>query len=227
MFTLLYSFGNFEEMAESQIKSKGQKIAAGCRHFTAEWDSHHYYWACKDKKKGDDVCVTSKEEDCYICLQFSSDQKKKLKAKKAYQLKKAKDISKDLEDSLLCSDDPPSATPASSATTSSIEKSSTVDPLQRILQRLDSMQGRLVALEKGSTSVSSIEVNVAEATPVTEEANRKKKTSLNIFAVREEEEFPEDFSEHRSAKRARSVSPHQSDKQSSVREEEVEVAGFC
>ena len=84
---------------------------------------------------------------------------------------------------MLGSDDPPSATPASSATTSLIEKSSTVDPLQMILQRLDSMQGRLVALEKDSTSVSSNEVNVAEATPVTEEANRKKKTSLNTFAV--------------------------------------------
>ena len=223
LFTLQYSFGDFEEMAESQIKSKGQKIATGCRHFTAEWDSHHYCWACRDKKKGDDVCVTSKKEDCYICLQFSSDQKKKLKAKKAYQFKKAKDISKDLEDSLLGSDDPPSATTASSAATSSpVEKSSTVDPLQLILQRLDSMQGRLVALEKGSTSVSSNEVNVAEATPVSEEANRKKTTSLNTFAVMEEEEFPEDFSEHRSAKRACSVSPHQSDKQSSVREEEVE-----
>ena len=223
MFTLLYSFVNFEEMAESQKKSKGQKIAAGCRHFTAKWDSHHYCWACREKKKGDDVCVTSKEEDCYICLQFSSDQKKKQKAKKAYQLKKAKDISKDLEDSLLGSDDPPSATPASSATTSaSTKKSTTVDPLQMILQRLDSMQGRLVALEKGSTSVSSNEVNAAETTPVTEEVNRKKKTSLNTFAVMEEEEFSEDFSEHRSAKRAHSLSPHQSDKQSSVREEEVE-----
>ena len=52
------------------------------------------------------MCVTSKEE------------KKKLKAKKAYQLKKAKDISKDLEDSLLGSDYPPSPTQASFATTS-------------------------------------------------------------------------------------------------------------
>ena len=53
-----------------------------------------------------------------------------MKAKKAYQLKKAKDISKDLEDSLLGSDDPPSSTPASSATnTASTEKSATVDPL--------------------------------------------------------------------------------------------------
>ena len=220
LFTLLYSFGNFEEMAESQIKSKGQKIAAGCRHFTSDWDSHHYCWTCRDKKKGDDVCVTSKEEDCYICLQFSSEQRKKLKAKKAYQLKKAKHISKDLEDSLLGSDDPPSSTPASTAMTSaSTEKSASVDPLQMILERLDSMQGRLAALEKGSTSVSSNEVNLTEATPVAE--GQKRRSSHNTFAFMDEEEFTEDLSEHRTAKRARSLSPHQSDKQSS-REEEVE-----
>ena len=82
-------------MVESQIKSNGQKIASGCRHFTSEWDSHHYWWLCRDKKKGGDVCVTLKEEDCYIYLQFSSEQRKKLKAKKAYQLKTANDISKD------------------------------------------------------------------------------------------------------------------------------------
>ena len=172
-------------MAESQIKTKGQRIASGCRHFTAEWDSHHFCWACRDKKKGDDVCVTSKEEDCYICLQFSSEQKKKLKAKKAYQLKKAKEVSKDLEDSLLGSDDPPSSTPATNASSASTEKSSSVDPLQLILQRLDSMQGRLVALEKGSTSVSSSEVNMTEATPVSEDTYRAKKTPLNTFAVME------------------------------------------
>ena len=120
---------------------------------------------------------------------------------------------------MLGSDDPPSSTPAT--TSAATEKSTTVDPLQLILQRLDSMQGRLVALEKGSISVASNEVNMAEATPVTEELNRTKKTSLNTFAVMDEEEFPEDFSEHRSAKRARSLSPH-SDKQASVREEEVE-----
>ena len=34
------------------------------------------------------------------------------------------------------------------------------------------MQGHLVPLEKGSTSVSSNEVNMTEATPVTEESNR-------------------------------------------------------
>ena len=70
MFTLLYSFGNFEEMAESQIKSKGQKIAAGCRHFTAEWDSHHYYWACKDKKKGDDSVLLRKKRTVIFVSSF-------------------------------------------------------------------------------------------------------------------------------------------------------------
>ena len=67
---------------------------------------------------------------------------------KAYQLKKAKDVSKDLEDLLLGSYDPPSSTPASSATNSaSTEKSPMVDPLQLILERLDSMQGHLAVLQ--------------------------------------------------------------------------------
>ena len=115
----------------------------------------------RDKNRGDDDGLTSKEEDCYICLQFLSEQRRKLKARKAYQLKKSKDSSKDLEDSLLGSDDPPSSTPASGATnTASTEKTATVDLLQLILDRLDSMQGRLVALEKGSTSVSSNKVNL-------------------------------------------------------------------
>ena len=221
MFTLLYLFGNFEEMAESQIKSKGQKIAVGCRHFTSDWDSHHYCWSCRDKKEGDDVCVTSKEEDCYICLQFSSEQRKKVKAKKAYQLKKANDISKDLEDSLLGSDDPPSSTPASSAMTSaSTEKSATVDPLQMILERLDSMQGRLVALEKGSTSVCSNEVNLTETTPCDRRTETQKFTQH--FCCYGWRRFPGYLGEHRTAKRQRSLSPHESDQQSSMREEEVE-----
>ena len=67
---------------------------------------------------------------------------------------------------------PSSSTPHSSATNStSTEKSVTVDPLQLLLERLDSIQGHLVALEKGSTSVSSNEVNMTETiTPVTEDS---------------------------------------------------------
>ena len=60
-------------IGEGLIKSKGQRIAPGCRHSTSEWDLHHCCWSCRDKKNGDDVGVTSKEEDCYISIQFSSD----------------------------------------------------------------------------------------------------------------------------------------------------------
>ena len=83
------------------------------------------------------------------------------------------------------------------------------------------MQGRLVALEKGSTSVSSKEVNMTEATPVTEELNRRR-SSHNTFDVMDDENPTEDLGEHRTVKRAHSLSPPQSDKQSLVREEEVE-----
>ena len=196
-------------MAESQIRSKGQKIASECRHFTSEWDSHHFCWSCRDKKKGDDVCVTSKKEDYYICLQFSSDQKKKLKAKKAYQLKKSTDISKNLEDSLLGPEEPPSTTPASTSATSSVttlsSDKSTSDPLLLLLERLDHMQGRLSALEKGSTSVSSNEVNMTEATP-TEGSERRRSSSRSVCAVTEEDEDTEEYRETRS-KRACSLSP--------------------
>ena len=181
---------------------------------------HHFCWACRDKKKGDDVCVTSKE-DCYICFQFSSDQKKKLKAKKAYQLKKSKDISKDLEDSLLGPEEPPFTIPAStsSSATLSSDKSTSSDPLLRILERLDSMQGRLSALEKGSTSVSSKEVNMAEATPH-EVSERQKNASRSVFAVTEEEEESQEYRESRS-KRAHSLSPS-SDKPTNCKDEEVD-----
>ena len=78
LFTLfnLFLYDEVVNMGEGQIKSKGPKIAPGGHCFTSEFDSHHYYWSCRDKKKGD-VCVTSKEEDCYICIQFSYEQNKK------------------------------------------------------------------------------------------------------------------------------------------------------
>ena len=108
-------------------------------------------------------------------------------------MKKSKDISKDLEDSLLCPEEPPSTTPASTSTssfavTASLEKSST-DPLLLILERLDNMQGRLFVLEKGSTSVSSNEVNMTEATPAASEGSERRRTSSrNVFAVTEKDE---------------------------------------
>ena len=90
-------------MAEGQIKSKGQKLASGCRHTVFEWDHHHFCISCREKNKGDDVCVTLKEEECFICLQFTPEQKKRLKAKKVYEKKKSskESISKEVEDSLV------------------------------------------------------------------------------------------------------------------------------
>ena len=123
---------------------------------------------------------------------FNSIQKNKLKAKKAYQLKKSKDISKDLEDSLLGPEESPSTTPVSTSATSSVttlssDKSTSSDPLLLILERLDSMQGRLSALEKGSTSVCLNEVNKTEATP-TEGSERRRNSSCSVFAVTEDDE---------------------------------------
>ena len=85
-------------MAEVQVK-KGQKQASGCRHFMEYWDSHHLCPSCRDKGKGDDVCVIEKQENCYICLQYTPDQVKKLKAKKVQRMIKEGSISKELEDS--------------------------------------------------------------------------------------------------------------------------------
>ena len=145
----------------------------------------------------------------------------KLKAKKAYQLKKSKDISKHLEDSLLGPEEPPfpasTSTASSSASPTSTGKISSSDPLLLIL---DSVQGRLSALEKGNTSVSSHEGNMAEATHVTEESDRCRTSSRNVFAVTEEEEDREDFRESR-PKRVCSLSPT-SDQPSSGKDEEVD-----
>ena len=66
-------------MAESQLKST--KRASGCGHPLYDWDTHLFCYPCRDKGKGQDVCVTSKEEDCFNCLQFTSEQKKKLRSK--------------------------------------------------------------------------------------------------------------------------------------------------
>ena len=54
------------KMVEVQVK-KGQKQASGCCHFMADWDSHHFCPSCRDKGKGDGVCVVEQQEDYYIC----------------------------------------------------------------------------------------------------------------------------------------------------------------
>ena len=148
-----------------------------------------------------------------------------MKAKKAYQLKKSKDISKDLENSLLGPEAPPSKTPAStstafsSAASVSTDKSSSSDPLLFILEKMDNKQGRLSDLEKGSTSVSSNEVNMT--TPVKEGSDRRRTSSHSVFAITEEEDT-EDYRESRT-KRACSLSPS-SDEPSTGKDEEVDDA---
>ena len=207
-------------MAEGQIKSKGQKLAAGCRHTSFEWDHHRFCLSCREKNKGDDVCVTSKEEDCFVCLQFTADQKKKLKARKAYEKKKStkETISKEVEDSLLGSEDiqPSQATSKEkSSHLPSTSSSSTVsnDPLQLILARLEAMQGRIQVLETKTTGTATQEV-FGETT--------SREDARSIFATTEEEDHSvaqEEIEQRTHHKRARSLSPHSEQKFSSKEEE--------
>ena len=135
-------------MAESQLKST--KRASGCGHPLYDWDTHLFCYPCRDKGKGQDVCVTSKEEDCFNCLQFTSEQKKKLRSKSK---KKSKDIivSKEVEDSLLGQESDPHRSPTA-------EKSQPVaeESLLKILQRLEDMQSQITSLKTSSSSSSSL-----------------------------------------------------------------------
>ena len=168
-----------------------------------------------------------KEEDWFVCLQFTAEQRKKLKAKKAYKKKISKEsISKEVEDSLLGSDDvqPSSVTVVkekSSSNLPSTSNSSTVsnpnDPLQLILARLDAMQGRLQVVETKS----------AEATPrevYGESSGREETVSRSVFATTEEDDHGvgNDEAEQRMHRqRARSRSPH-SEHRFSTKDEEVD-----
>ena len=211
-------------MAEGQIKSKGQKLAVGCHHTAYEWDHHRFCVSCREKNKGDDVCVTSKEEDCFVCLQFTAEQRKKLKAKKAYEKKKISKeaISKEVEDSLLGVDDiQPSQASANKEKSSNVpstsnSSSSSNDPLQLILAHLEAMQGRIQVLETKSTEATTQEVYG--------EASRDESVSRSVFATTEDDEHGvgNDQAEQRTHhKRARSQSPH-SDHRLSSKDEKVE-----
>ena len=218
-------FATNSTMAEGQIKSKGQKLAVGCHHTAYEWDHHCFCVSCREKNKGDDVCVTSKEEDCFVCLQFTAEQRKKLKAKKAYEKKKISKeaISKEVEDSLLGADDiqpsQASANKKKSSNVPSTSNSSSIsnDPLQLILARLETMQGRLHVLETKPTEVTTQEV-------YGESAGRDESVSRSVFATTEDDDHGvgNDQTEQRTHhKRARSQSPH-SDHRLSSKDEEVE-----
>ena len=135
-------------MAESRLKSS--KRASGCGHPIYDWDTHLFCYPCRDKGKGQDVCVTSKEEDCFNCLQFTSEQKKKLRSKSK---KKSKEVvvSKELEDSLLGLESDVHRSPTA-------EKSQPVteDSLLKILQGLEDMQSQITSLKASSSSTSSL-----------------------------------------------------------------------
>ena len=137
----------------------------------ADWDSHHYCPSCRDKGKGHAVCVGEKQKDCYICLQFTPEQLKKLKAKKVQRKIKEGSTSKELEDSQLGVDSSNSSSASSSAANPSASLSSFPfsDALQLILAKLDNMQGRLSSLEKASVPSTSITSSAASKEAVTAE----------------------------------------------------------
>ena len=211
-------------MAEIQVK-KGNKQAPGCRHFMSDWDSHNYCPSCRDKGKGDDVCVKEKPEDCYIYLQFSSEQLKKLKARKIQRkAKENNNISKELEDSLLGTDSVSSETSGSNIQSSTSNSSS--DPLQLILAKLESMQGRISSLERSATNVKSTttsavssEIHTAEAVNAEEQDGVQDRFHGRHHTRTDEEELEtgKDMEYRALSKRHRSPSPstavHQKDEE--------------
>ena len=90
------------------------------------------------------------EEDCFNCLQFTSEQKKKLRSKSK---KKTKDIvvSREVEDSLLGQESDLHRSPTA-------EKSQPVaeESLLKILQRLEDMQSQITSLKANSSASSSL-----------------------------------------------------------------------
>ena len=134
-------------MAEFQLKSS--KRAPGCGHPMFDWDTQHFCYPCREKGKLQDVCITSKEEDCFNCLQFTSDQKRKLRSKK-----KAKEVvvSKEIEDNLLGQE----SDIAQRSPTAERSQSVAENPLSKILQRLDDMQSQITSLKASSSSTSSL-----------------------------------------------------------------------
>ena len=155
-------------MAKVQVK-KGQRQASGCCHFMVDWDSHHYCPSCRDKGEGDDVCVVKKQEDCYICLQFTPEQLKKLKGKKVQHKINEGSISKELEDSLLGVEPSNTSSNSTAISSASVSPSTSSDVLQLILAKLDNMQGRLSSLEKASIPATSTTSSATSKEAVTAE----------------------------------------------------------
>ena len=119
-----------------------------------------------------------------------AEQRKKLKAKKAYEKKNSKEsISKDVEDSLLRTDDiQPSQVTAIKETSSNLPSTSNAstvsspdDPLQLILARLEAMQGCLQLLETKSTEATPHEV-------YGESSGREETVSRSVFSTTKEDD---------------------------------------
>ena len=120
---------------------------------------------CREKGRGSDVCVKSKEEDCFICLQFSEEQKRKLAHRTKRKEKSTPSVvSQEIEDALLGVECHQSSVSSNSRPTT---EENTSDLLQAILKRLDDMQGQLTALKNRysevSVSIASIHSEEGEA----------------------------------------------------------------
>ena len=135
---------------------------------------------CREKGRGSDVCVKSKEEDCFICLQFSEEQKRKL-AHRAKRKEKSTPsvVSQEIEDALLEVECHQSSVSANPRPTTEVNTS---DPLHTILKRLDAMQGQLTALKdrnsEVSASIASIDSEEDEASdedPTLQDTSNSKK----------------------------------------------------
>ena len=189
----------------------------------SDWDSHNYCPSFRD-----DVCVKEKPEDCYICLLFSSEQLKNMKARKIQRkAKENMNISKELEDSLLGTDSVSSETSASNIQSSSTSNSSS-DPLQLIVAKLESMQGRISSLVRSSFTVKSTtnsavssEIHTAEAINVEEQDGVRERLQVRRHTRINEEDLEsgQDMEYSAWSKRHRCPSPSTAVHQ---RDEEVE-----
>ena len=91
------------------------------------------------------MCVKAKEEDCFICLQFSEEnsQKRNLAHRSKRKEKSTPSVlSKEIEDALLGVECHPSSVSSNPQPTTEENAS---DPLQIILKRLDDMQWQITS----------------------------------------------------------------------------------
>ena len=108
---------------------------------------------CREKGRGTDMCVKAKEEDCFICLQFSKDQRRKLAHKSKRKEKSTPSVvSKEIEDALLEQECHPSSVQSNLQSTTDENAS---NPLQAMLRRLDDTQGQITSLKNKNSEVSA------------------------------------------------------------------------